>query len=121
MVGVGGGIAVGDHEPALLVPLAPHLFVGGVPVYGVEGGSGVGVHIRRVGAELSAEIHFDQCGAGLRILGKYQLFKGYPVLRQALRQKAELGGLAGPIGALNDYQFTHFSVSFLIIRQFIIQ
>lgn len=43
--GVGGGIAVGDEQTALLIVAAPVLFIGGVAVYGVEGRSGIGIDI----------------------------------------------------------------------------
>ena len=45
MHGIGGGVAVGDHQSAAFIPLSPDLFVGRIAVNGVECGSGIGVCI----------------------------------------------------------------------------
>ena len=102
MDGVGGGIAVADYQTALFVPLPPDLFVGGVAVDGVKGGSGVGVDIRRVRAELAPEVHPDQRGAGFGVLGKDDFLKGNVFVFQTLGQQTKLGGLAGAVRAFND-------------------
>ena len=102
MDGVGGGVAVADHQTALLVPLPPDFFVGGVAVDGVEGGSGVGVDVRRIRTELAPKIHPDQRGAGFGILGEDNFLKGDVFVFQTLGQQTKLGGLAGAVRAFND-------------------
>ena len=102
MDGVGGGVAVTDHQTALLVPLSPGLFIGGVAVDGVEGGSGVGVDVRRIRAKLPTEIHPNQRGAGFGVLGKDNFLKGNVFVFQTLGQQTKLSGLAGAVRAFND-------------------
>ena len=102
MDGVGGGVAVADYQTALFVPLPPDLFVGGVAVDGIKGGSGVGVDILRIRAKLPTEIHPNQRGAGFGILGKDNFPKGNVFVFQTLGQQTKLGGLAGAVRALND-------------------
>ena len=49
---VGGGIAVGNDDAAILVKTAPVFFVAGVAVHRVKAGGRIGVYIVRVLAEL---------------------------------------------------------------------
>ena len=105
---VGGGVAVGNHQSALLIPPAPDLFIGGKPVHRKKGGGGVGVYVLRMGAEFAAQVHPDQRGAGLPVLGKYQFFKGSIVFFQTVGQKPELGGFSGAVGSFYYDQFAHF-------------
>ena len=101
---VGGGIAVGEDQAAPLIVRPPHLFVGGIPVHRVKGGGGVGVDVLRVGSELPIEIHADQGGGGLAVLGKDQLLKFPSRLSDPLTQLLKLGGLAGAVRSLKDDQ-----------------
>ena len=52
--GVGGGLAVGHDQSAVLIPLSPNFFIGCVAVYGEKGGGGIGIHIGGVGSEFAA-------------------------------------------------------------------
>ena len=100
MDGVGGGVAVGQDEPAVLIVLAPHLAPGGVAVHSVEGGGGIGAYVLGVGAELPAQVHADEGGGGLVILGEHQPPIAPPHAVQPVTQLFELGGLARAVGAL---------------------
>ena len=102
MDGVGCGVAVGNDESAIFIPVTPHLFIGCIAVYSVESGCGVSVDIGRAGTEFTSQIHPDQCRAGLCVLREYQLLKFMAFLFQTLRQQAELGGLAGTVGAFDN-------------------
>ena len=99
---VGGGVPVGQHQAAGQIVLLPDLFPGGVPVHRVEAGGGVGVHILRPLPELPAEVHPQQGGGFLLVLGEHQPPEGDPLRLDPLAQFGKLGGLAGPVGPLQD-------------------
>ena len=103
---IGGGIAVGENQAAPLIVGPPHLLVRGVPVHRVERGSGVGVDVLWAGAELPVQIHADQRGGGLAVLGKDQLLKFPSRLSNPLTQLLKLGGLAGAVRPLEDNQLS---------------
>ena len=98
--GVGGGIAVGDEQTALLIVAAPVLFIGGVAVHGVEGRSGIGIDIAGLLAEGSAQIEPHQRRGFLLIPGEGQLAVGNAPPGQLLTQQLRLRSLAGTVGPL---------------------
>ena len=102
MDGVGGGIAVGEHQTAGFVPLPPVLLVAGVAIHGVESGGGVTVNGMGVCAEFTAQVHPDQRGAGFGILGEAQLLEGMVFVFKPLGEELELGRLAGAVGTLDN-------------------
>ena len=85
---VGGGVPVGQHQAAGQIVLLPDLFPGGVPVHRVEAGGGVGVHILRPLPELPAEVHPQQGGGFLLVLGEHQPPEGNPLRLDPLGQTA---------------------------------
>ena len=100
MDGIGGGVPVGQDDPAAPVKLPPILLPGRVTVHGVEGGGRVGVHVAGMGAELSLEIHPQQHGRRFLIPGKHQPVKGLPLRFHTLAQPGKLGGFPRAVGAL---------------------
>ena len=100
MNGVGGGIAVGDEQTALLIVAAPVLFIGGVAVHGVEGRSGIGIDIAGLLAEGPAQIEPHQRRGFLLIPGEGQLAVGNAPPGQLLTQQLRLRSLAGTVGPL---------------------
>ena len=101
---VGGGVPVRQHQPPCLVVPLPYLLPGGIPVHRVEAGGRVGVHIAGLSPKLSVEIHPQQGGGLLLILGKHQPLKGNALVLCPAAQPGKLSGLARAIGALNDNQ-----------------
>ena len=107
--GVGGSIAVCDHQPSRLVPVSPVLLVGGVAVHGVKRGGGIGVYVIGVRAKIPVQVHPNQHGGVLIVPGKGQLpYRPAPLL-QGLHQELGLGGLAGAVSALKNNELSlHF-------------
>ena len=64
---VGGGVAVGNDDAAILVKTAPVLFVAGIAVHRIKAGGCIGVYIVRVLAELPCQIHFYK-GTGVALI-----------------------------------------------------
>ena len=67
----------------------------------------ISIDIRRICAKFTAQIHTNQSGAGLSILGKYQFLKFDTLGGDALSQFLKLCGLAGTISSFNYDQFAH--------------
>ena len=59
-----------------------------------------------MGTELPVQIHFQEGGGGLLVLGKISRRKGRPSAPSAHWEHAELGGLARPVGALKHNQLS---------------
>ena len=94
---VGGGVTVGNNQPAAFVKPSPILPVAGKAVHRIEGGSRIGIHIPGMAAKSSGEIQPDQRRGFLLIPGKLQPPIGDAPPVQLPAQQGGLGSLAGAI------------------------
>ena len=105
---IGGGVPVGDEDAALLVESPPVGFVARVAVYRIKARCCVCVHVVGSRAELSGQIHPDQCARIAGIVREGDLPHRPALGGQCCSQTLGLGGLAA---AVQPFQHDEFSVA----------
>ena len=108
---VGRGVAVGQDQQAGAVGLPPFPAEARVAVHGEKGGGRVGVHVRRVAAELAVQVHPHRRGIRLLIMGELDPPERDAPRPQGLFQQGDLRGLAAAVEALQQDQPAAHGVS----------
>ena len=104
--GVGGGVAVGDDDAAVPVEFAPVPLEGGEPVHREEAGGGIGVHILRVMAEFTVQVHFHQRRGVGGVVREGDFPDGVSLPGQIIRQKLRLGSFSAAVQPFDDNEFS---------------
>ena len=103
MAGIGGGVAVGQDQPALPAIPAPVGLVGDVPVDAVKGGGRIDIDLLQA-ADFPIQVHLHRNGGLVSIVREGDAAHRGPGCRKALGQQAGLGGLAAAIQPFDDDQ-----------------